>query len=121
MTDRASESPPLADRRRSAVDGFIPSGSDDISLFPDQVADNLMHVVIALGAEMWTMRRRMYVLEKVLEKTGVSAADIEAYQPTPEETAAWTEERDIIINRTFGALTRKGQGNQKQFDQSRME
>lgn len=105
-------------RPSPAADGFIPSDSDNISLFKDQVTDNLMHVVIALGAEMWAMRRRMFVLEAVLEKTGVSTADIEAYTPTPEQKTAWAQERDLFIGRTFDALTRTGGANDKQIDRA---
>ncbi|MCJ1962385.1 hypothetical protein [Novosphingobium mangrovi (ex Hu et al. 2023)] len=103
----------------SAEDDFIFADSDNISLFPEQVVDNLMHVVVALGAEMWTMRRRLMVTEKVLEKVGVSSADIEQYQPSEEDLAAWAEERDIFIKRTFGALERRGGANVKQMDFSR--
>ena len=99
-----------------ASDGFIPSESDDISLFDDPVTDNVLHVLIALGAEFWTLRRRMFVLEKVLEKAGVSTADIENYRATAEDKAAWEEERRIFIARTFGALTRVGGSNAKQLD-----
>jgi len=101
-----------------ASDGFIAAGSDDISLFPEQVVDNIMHVLIDLGAEMWTLRRRMLVLERVLEKASVSSEDVERYVPTPEEKAAWAKERDVFIARAFGALTRKGGANAAQFDAS---
>ncbi len=103
----------------SAEDNFIFADSDNISLFPEQVVDNLMHVVVALGAEMWTMRRRMMTMEKVLEKAGVSSADIERYQPSDEDLAAWAQERDIFIKRTFGALERRGGANSKQIDFSK--
>jgi hypothetical protein len=105
-------------RPSPASDGFIPSDSDNISLFPDQVTDNLMHVVIALGAELWAVRRRMFVLEAVLEKTGVSTADVEAYTPSAEEKAAWAQERDLFIGRAFDALTRTGGANAKQIDRA---
>ena len=112
MTDATAKQSP-------AADGFIPANSDNISLFPDPVTDNVMHVLIALGAEFWTLRRRMFVLEKVLEKAGVSAQDIEAYRPTPEEKLAWEAERDVFIARTFGALSRTGGSNAQQIDTSR--
>jgi hypothetical protein len=118
MVDTATSEKPK--ERKSASDGFIPADAENITLFPQQVIDNLMHSMIALGAEMWTVRRRMYVLEKVLEKAGVSAEDVELYKPTDEEQAAWAEERNIFIKRTFGAMTRKGGGNDKQLDKSRM-
>jgi hypothetical protein len=115
----ASSDPADSKTHKSASDGFIPADSDNIGLFPQQVIDNLMHVVIGLGAELWTVRRRMMILERVLEKAGVSSADVERYKPTDEEQAAWAEERNIFIARTFGALTRKGGANDKQLDTSR--
>jgi hypothetical protein len=88
---------------------FVASGSENFGFFPEQVVDNLMHVVIDLGAEHWTLRRRMFVLEKVLEQSGAMLADaVERFQPTREDIAAWEEERDIYIKRAFGALARTG-------------
>lgn len=104
---------------KSASDGFIFADSDNISLFPHQTIDNMMHVMIALGAELWTTRRRMMTLEKVLEKVGVSTDDVEQYLPDDETKAAWAEERDIFIKRTFGALERRGGANAKQPDMSK--
>jgi hypothetical protein len=66
-------------------------------------------VVIGLGAEHWTMRRRMFMLEKVLEQSGALTKDaVEQFQPTAADLAAWEEERDIFIKRAFGALSRTG-------------
>jgi len=104
---------------KSAEDGFIFADSENISLFPQQVVDNMMHVMVALGAEMWTMRRRMMTMEKVLEKAGVSTDDIEQYQPDDVTQAAWAEERNIFIKRTFGAFERRGGANDKQPDMSK--
>jgi hypothetical protein len=113
MTD--TQAPP---KPSPAADGFIASDSDNISLFPDQVTDNLMHTTIALGAELWTMRRRLFVLEAVLEKAGVTTADIESYQPSEVQTTLWAQERDLFIGRAFGALTRTGGANDKQIDRA---
>jgi hypothetical protein len=104
------------ERTPPSADGFIPSNSDNISLFDQQIVDNLMHVVIAMGAELWTMRRRMFVTEKVLEKVGVSTHDIENYLPSDEEKAAWAAERDVFVARTFDALARRGGANAEQLD-----
>jgi hypothetical protein len=104
-----------------ASDGFIPSHSDDISLFPDPAVDNVVHVLIALGAEFWALRRRMFVLEKVLEKAGVSTADVEAYRPSAAEKAEWAKERDVFIARTFAGLSRSGNSNDRLIDTSRDE
>lgn len=104
---------------KSAVDGFIDADSGNISLFPEQVVDNMMHVLVAIGAELWTTRRRMLTLEKVLEKVGVSTEDVEKYLPDDDTQAGWAEERNIFIKRTFGALERRGGANDKQPDMTR--
>jgi hypothetical protein len=88
---------------------FVESGSENFGFLHDQVIDNLMHVVIDLGAEHWTLRRRMFILEKVLEQSGALTADaVERFQPTRSDLAAWEAERDIYIKRAFGALARTG-------------
>ncbi len=115
-TDTATESK----ARKSASDGFISADSDNVTLFPQQVVDNMMHVLIDLGAELWAVRRRMAILERVLEKVGVSSNDVEVYVPSAEDQAAWRQERDIYISRAFGAMTRKGGANEKQMDTSKM-
>jgi hypothetical protein len=103
-------------RKAPSADGFIPSNSDNISLFDQPVIDNMMHVLVALGAEVWTTRRRMFVLETLLEQVGVSAAQIENYRPTPEQKASWEAERDIFVARTYDALSRRGGANAEQLD-----
>jgi hypothetical protein len=109
----------MSDLPRSAAGDFIASDSDNVSFMQNQALDNLMHVVIALGAEAWTTRRRMKVLEKLLEKSGVSSRDIEAYRPDEEETKLWQKERDVFIKRTFSALERRGGANGRQPDFTR--
>jgi hypothetical protein len=117
MTDNIADAKTA--ERTSASDGFIDADAENITLFPQQVTDNLMHVIIGMGAELWTMKRRMMVLERVLEKVGVSSSDVEQFTPSAEDQAAWKQERDIFIARTFGALTRKGGANAMQLDASR--
>ncbi len=104
--------------RKSAADGFVFADSDNISMFADQTVDNLMHVAIALGAELWALRRRVMTLEKVLEEVGVTSEDIEKYMPSVEEQARWKDERDIFIKRIFSGLERRGGSNSKQLDMS---
>ena len=60
----------------------------------------------SLSSEVWTTRRRVKVLERVLEDKGVSPELVETYMPTEAENAEWEKERDAFIQRTFGPLTR---------------
>ena len=83
---------------------FIASDRRDHNFFPDKTTDHLMRIVIALGAEHWTMRRRLHALERVLEDAGITDAMIEQYRPGEEEEAALRAERDRFIRRVYGSL-----------------
>jgi len=87
---------------------FIKADDEDAVMLGDPILDNMMTALISLGAEVWTNRRRVKVLERVLEDKGVTAQMIEAYMPTDDENMAWQKERDAFIKRTFGALSRTG-------------
>jgi hypothetical protein len=64
--------------------------------------DTLLGVVIGLGNEVWVMRDRMRIIEKLLESKGtISRADIEAYKPTHEEEAEIRKDNDAFMARLF--------------------
>jgi hypothetical protein len=90
----------------SATD-FVKSDYDKAVILDSVHADNLMSAVLNLGAEAWVVRRRLMITEKLAgQKVFATAAAIDAYRPTPEETVAWEKERDVFIDRTLGVLTR---------------
>lgn len=91
--------------RQTYAADFIKGDWDKAVYLDSAHSDNLMSVVLALGAEFWTMRRRMMVLEKVLGNDKIAAA-IESYVPSKEEGLAWDKSRDEFIERTFSVLTR---------------
>jgi DNA-directed RNA polymerase delta subunit len=64
--------------------------------------DTLLGIVVSLGNEVWVMRDRMRVIEKLLESKGaISRADIEAYKPTPEEEEEIRKDNDAFMARLF--------------------
>ena len=87
---------------------FIKADDEEAVMLGNPILDNMMTALISLGAEVWTNRRRMKVLERVLEDKGVTAQMLEAYMPTDDEAAGWQRERDAFIRRTFGSLSRTG-------------
>lgn len=87
---------------------FIKGDDTQAVMLGNPILDNMMTALISLGAEVWTTRRRVKILERVLEDKGVSAEVIEGYMPTEDENAAWQKERDAFIKRTFGPLSRHG-------------
>ncbi len=95
------------DRETFASD-FVKSDSERSVFLGNSAMDNLMTTVIALGAEVWTVRRRMKVLEALLEEKGITEEMVESYMPSQERMADWQEDRDAFVKRTFYALSREG-------------
>jgi len=88
---------------------FIPSTTRNAVFLGNPVLDNMMHSIIALGAEVWADKRRLKIIEALLaSKRDVTLESIEAYVPTPEQEKAWAAERDLMIKSTFGALLNGG-------------
>ncbi len=92
---------------RSKAAPFIPADTDSAVFLGNPHIDNLMTVVIALGAEIWADRQRMKVVERLLETEGKATAEmIEAYTPTDAEKKAWENERMAMVERVYSVLSR---------------
>jgi len=62
----------------------------------------MLSIVLSLGAEVYALRDRMRIIEKMLEAKGtISRADIEAYKPTPEEEEEIRKDNDAFMARLF--------------------
>lgn len=83
-------------------------GDWDKAVYLDNLhSDNLMSALVTFGAEFWALKRRVMVIEKLMDdKKLVSKEMVEAYQPTGAELAAWDSARDDFIERVFSVLTR---------------
>ncbi len=81
------------------------------SFLGNPALDNVVSCIIAMGAEMWSTRRRMKVLEALLAQKGVSADMIERYVPSEAEKATWEQDRQRFIDLTFGPLGDEGTRN----------
>jgi hypothetical protein len=86
---------------------FVKSNTDSVTYFGNPVIDNMMTALVAVTAEVWSTRRRMKVLEALLETKGVTPAMVEAFLPSEQQTAAWSADRDAFIQRTLGVLARE--------------
>ncbi|MBL8642749.1 MAG: hypothetical protein JNK21_02365 [Rhodospirillaceae bacterium] len=70
--------------------------------------DNLVTVVLALGAEIWALKQRQIISEKLAEKKVFpTTAAIEAYKPTKAEEAEWDAERQSLAKRVYGWFARE--------------
>ncbi|MCB2107457.1 MAG: hypothetical protein KDE14_07140 [Rhodobacteraceae bacterium] len=89
-----------------AVD-YVNGDWDQVTYTDNVHIDNLMDAIVGLGTEVWALKRRNMVLEKLLnEKHSGLQSKIEAYVPTDEERVAWAAERDDFISRIYTVLAR---------------
>ena len=86
---------------------FFKSDTDRGVLLKDAITDNIVSVLINMGAEMWAYRRRMLVMEQLRsEKGGITTDMIEKYVPSPELLKSWDSERDRFIGNIYDVLAR---------------
>jgi hypothetical protein len=103
-----SDFPPPAARATHATPA-IPADVDATRFLADPVSDQLVRVVMELGAALWVERRRTRVLERVLVDAGLVAPDaVEQWVNAPDDAAADREELDLWTRRIFGPLTKIG-------------
>ncbi len=69
--------------------------------------DNLFTAFLTLSAEVWTDRRRIWIITSLLEKHGkVTAEMIEKYVPTAEEEEQWKAKRDAFVSLMYDPFLR---------------
>ena len=78
-------------------------------LLKDLTTDNVVTALIQLGAEVWGYRRRMMIMEQLLEEKGkVTKELIEQYVPSTALMVEWEGERDAFVRRIYDVLARQG-------------
>jgi|GEM_PF-1191131 len=102
----AAKAPPSANRTKAASD-FIKADTDAAVFLGNPHIDNLMTIVIAMGAEIWADRQRSRIIEHLLSTKGkVTTEMIEQYVPTDEQKTAWAAERDAMTKRVYSVMAR---------------
>ena len=94
-------------KRLGAESDFIKHDADNMVLLGNPHIDNLLSIVVALGAEIWTGQQRARITEALLTKHGkVTTEMIEQYVPTAEEQAKWAGERKAMVDRIYSVMGR---------------
>ncbi|MGB3455233.1 MAG: hypothetical protein WBG08_00305 [Litorimonas sp.] len=86
-----------------ALAGAKPKGKRPYFL-KDPDVERILAVVMAVAQELAVTRERLDTVERLLEAKGITQADIEAFQPTPEqadERGAWHQEYLARILRIY--------------------
>ena len=72
----------------------------------DPSLDKLFGVILSLGAEVWTVRDRLQLLEEVLESKGISVREsIDEYARDNGRVSQIEKDRDAFMERFLRALT----------------
>jgi hypothetical protein len=88
---------------------FFKADTDRGVLLKDLTTDNVVTALIQLGAEVWGYRRRMMIMEQLLEEKGkVTKELIEQYVPSTALMVEWEGERDAFVRRIYDVLARQG-------------
>lgn len=83
---------------------------NDPQYFDHPVLDHLVETVMQLGSELWTTRRRLELLEKVLADAGALPEDaVEQYMPSSAEVSGEAARRDAFVRRLYAGFARGGE------------
>ena len=76
------------------------SGGERYRAFPDAAQDDLLSIVLALGAEVWVLKDRLTLLEKALSRRGIDVSElIEEMARDAEHQAEIGSVRDAFLER----------------------
>ncbi len=77
--------------------------------FDDPVHDQMLGIVLALGAEVWSLRDRLGLMEQALAEKNIDvSALVEQLARDPDRIAAMTSDRDAFLARMLAALDPAG-------------
>ncbi len=92
-----------------AEEAIAAAGKTEPAFLSHPLLDRLLESVMVLSAELWVERDRRRILEQLLAEKGiVSPADIETYQPAPDEDAERARLRSQLTHRVLGPLAHTG-------------
>ena len=73
--------------------------------FPSAGTDETVSILLELAAEIWTVKERLYVVEKAAAEAGLDLSErIEAWQPSEAESADLDAQRQRMLKNLFRSL-----------------
>lgn len=97
--------PPPPDDPRALTPAEI--GGPGRTYFEPPAIDGLMEAVAELAAELWAVKDRQHVLERVIGDADLTER-VEQWRPSPQEAAARKAEREAFVARIFNGFLRGG-------------
>ena len=73
--------------------------------FPAAGADEMMSMMLELAAEVWTVKERLYTVEKAAAEAGLDLSErIEAWRPNEEQAAELETQRKQMLDSLFRSM-----------------
>ena len=88
--------------RPTYATNFITTDIDKVALLGNPLMDSVITTLMAMGNEVWTVRKRQYVLEALLAEKGVKQEAIEQFTASAEQEKQWKKEREVLVERLYG-------------------
>ena len=113
MADYKTVNSALKTNRAKFAAPFVPADYDR-AVFTSEAGlpatvDAIFTSLTAMGANMWAVQRRMWILETLLEKgTKVTRDAIEQYQPTAQEAAELRKTRNLLVAELYDPFKMMG-------------
>ncbi len=99
----------LRDALETYTHDYVKADYDRAVFHGDPMIDSLFTSLTAISAHVWTVQRRLRIVEILLEKHGnVTREMIEKYVPSEEETAALKAERDEFVAEIYDPYRESG-------------
>ena len=100
---------PLRAALETYTHDFVKADYDRAVFHGDPMIDSLFTALTALSANVWTVQRRLRIVEILLEKHGSVTRDmIEKYLPSKEEAAQLQADRDEFVAEIYDPFRESG-------------
>lgn len=95
----------IAKERETYASRAVPFDFGADEMLGNPALDKMVSCVVAMASEMWATKRRLMVVEALLEQKGLSPEVINSYVGTEEQEQAWEAERDRFIQLALAPLS----------------
>ena len=100
---------PLRDALETYTHDYVKADYDRAVFHGDPMIDSLFTALTALSSHVWTVQRRLRIVELLLEKNdSITREMIEEYLPTAEENEQLKMERDEFVAEIYDPFRESG-------------
>jgi hypothetical protein len=83
----------------------MPYDFGEVEMLGNPALDKVVTCMVAMASEMWATKRRLLVVESLLEQKGISSEAVSTFVASEQQQASWEEERDRFIDLALSPLS----------------